>query len=81
MMAKMITVAPVVPALAIFCSIFPMNLEGLISCQNCCVYPQKSHLIPAFTKLMKPLAELLKTDEVYSNANSVTGEGAEEIAP
>lgn len=33
------------------------------------------------TKLMKPLAELLNNDDIFSMVNSVTGEGADEIAP
>jgi hypothetical protein len=41
----------------------------------------KNHLIPMLTKLMKPLAELLNNDDIFSKVNSVTGEGANEITP
>ena len=43
--------------------------------------PTKIRMIPVLTKLMKPLAELLNNDDIFSKVNSVTGEGADEIAP
>jgi hypothetical protein len=43
--------------------------------------PTKIRLIPVLTKLMKPLAELLNNDDIFSKVNSVTDEGADEIAP
>ena len=30
---------------------------------------------------MKPLAEMLNNDDIFSKVNSVTGEGADEISP
>jgi hypothetical protein len=43
--------------------------------------PTKICLILVLTKLMKPLAELLINDDIFSKVNSVTGDGADEITP
>ena len=42
--------------------------------------PTKICMIPVLTKLMKPLAELLNNDDIFSKVNSVTGEGADDVA-
>jgi hypothetical protein len=42
--------------------------------------PTKICLILVLTKLMKPLAELLNNDDIFSKVKAVTGEGADEIA-